>query len=62
MVANIGTSQSSLNERKLQEKLRTTELSLKSLNDRSSFTGGDHNWFFMVGCGDMKHFGEFCDA
>ena len=45
MGTHVSTSQGSLNERKLQDELRTTELSLKYLNDRT-FMGGDYNNFF----------------
>ena len=61
MGAHVSTSQSSVNERKLQEELRTMELRLKSLND-STFMGGDYNKCFLVDRSDMKRFGEFCDA
>ena len=43
MGAHFGTSHSSLNERKLQEKLNAVELSLKAWDD---YSGGDCNHFF----------------
>ena len=61
MGARVSTSQrSSSFERKLQKALRTMELRLNSLNDRSFFRG-TYNTFYLVGHNDMEHIDKFCD-